>query len=141
MQTKPQYYYQQSGVIPFRHGNNGLEVLLITSRKRRRWIVPKGVVEPGMSPAESAAKEAYEEAGIKGTVLPGSLGSYEYEKWGGICRVEIFAMAVEEQLNAWPEAFRDRQWFGVPQAVERVSDSVLKGLIASLASVVDRDQA
>jgi len=136
MLVKPDYYYRQSAVVPFRHGRSGLEVLLITSRKRRRWIVPKGVVEPYLSAADSAAKEAYEEAGIKGRVLAVPLGSYEYEKWGGTCRVEVFAMAVDQELGSWPEAFRDRAWVSPFKAAGLVREPELKGMIERLSSVV-----
>ena len=62
----PAWMYRQSAVIPYRKRPNGLEVLLVTSRKGTRWVLPKGVVEPGMTPAASAAREALEEAGIRG---------------------------------------------------------------------------
>ena len=136
MQSKPDYYYRQSAVIPFRRGRSGFEVLLITNRKRCRWIVPKGVVEPDLSPADSAAKEAYEEAGIKGRVLPDPLGFYEYEKWGGTCRVEVYAMEVEQELETWPEGFRDREWVSAAQAAERVREPELKGLIEGLSAAI-----
>jgi phosphohistidine phosphatase len=136
MQTKPDYFYRQSAVIPFRTGPSGLEVLLITSRKRRRWIVPKGVVEPDLSAADSAANEAFEEAGLHGRVLPAPLGSYEYEKWGGTCRVEVYAMAVERELDDWPEAFRDRAWLTTAEAAERVDEPALKDLIGRLSALV-----
>lgn len=71
----PEWMYRQSAVIPYRFGADGLEVLLITSRKRKRWVLPKGVVEPGMTPAGSAEKEAFEEAGIEGRVDDRPLGS------------------------------------------------------------------
>ena len=66
--AKPEQWYRQSAVIPYRltqqieTGPPSVEVLLITSRKRKRWVIPKGIVEPKLSPLESALKEAYEEA-------------------------------------------------------------------------------
>lgn len=137
MGTRPDYYYRQSAVIPFRRGATGLAVLLITSRRRRRWVVPKGVVEPNLSPADSAAKEAFEEAGIRGQVLPDPLGFYQYEKWGGICRVEVYAMEVEQELSSWPEEFRGRAWLTPAQAAERVREPELKDLINGLTSSLE----
>jgi 8-oxo-dGTP pyrophosphatase MutT (NUDIX family) len=67
--------YQQSGVIPYRRVQNQLEILLITSIRRGRWIIPKGLVEPHLSPAESACQEAWEEAGVVGQVDSKPLGS------------------------------------------------------------------
>jgi phosphohistidine phosphatase len=132
MQTKPDYYYRQSAVIPFRQGASGLEVMLITTRKRRRWIVPKGIVEPDLMPDRSAAKEASEEAGIGGRLLPESLGVYEYEKWGGICVVEVYAMAVEQVLERWPEDFRGREWMDPAEAARRTREPALKRMIERL---------
>lgn len=71
----------QAGVIAYRDKYGKLEVLLITSRDTGRWIIPKGNISAYATPAKAAVKEAYEEAGIKGTV-PGSvpLGFYTYFK-------------------------------------------------------------
>jgi phosphohistidine phosphatase len=136
MRTKPDDYYRQSAVIPYRQGASGLEVLLIKNRKGRRWIVPKGIVEPDLSAAQSAAKEAYEEAGIEGRVAPDPVGAYEYEKWGDTCRVEVYVMEVERQLSSWPESFRDREWVSPQRAADRVREPKLKQLIGALAAGV-----
>ena len=79
--------YEQSGVVPYRWLEGRLEVLLITSLRRGRWIIPKGIVEPDMTPAESAAMEAFEEAGVKGRVGTEPIGEYTVNKWGGVCGV------------------------------------------------------
>lgn len=72
---------QQSGVIPYRLSDNGTEIMLITAKSfNQGWIIPKGKLEPDMTPAYSAAKEAYEEAGILGDVSQESIGSYCYVK-------------------------------------------------------------
>jgi 8-oxo-dGTP pyrophosphatase MutT (NUDIX family) len=101
--------YRQSAVIPYRRGPSGLEVLLVTSRKGTRWVLPKGVVEPDLSPAASAAKEALEEAGVRGAIDDEPLGTYQYWKWGGTCTVQVFAMEVEEEVAHWPEASTRRR--------------------------------
>lgn len=141
MQTRPDYYYRQSAMIPFRQGPSGLQVLMITTRKKRRWIVPKGIVEPELSSAASAAKEAHEEAGIQGRVLPDPLGIYEYEKWGGTCVVEVYAMAVERVLDRWAEDFRGREWVDLAEAVRRVREPALVKMILELAQkIADRGE-
>jgi phosphohistidine phosphatase len=132
MHTRPDYYYRQSAVIPFRQEPSGLQVLMITTRKKRRWIVPKGIVEPDMSPGASAAKEAHEEAGIQGRVLPDALGTYHYEKWGGTCVVDVYAMEVERVLEHWPEEFRSREWVDLGEAARRVRETALKRMIEGL---------
>jgi 8-oxo-dGTP pyrophosphatase MutT (NUDIX family) len=66
--------YKQSGVIPYRKKQGKIEVMLITSRNKGRWIIPKGVIEPDLNPRASAAKEAFEEAGVQGDVHSKLLG-------------------------------------------------------------------
>jgi 8-oxo-dGTP pyrophosphatase MutT (NUDIX family) len=127
MARVPDWMYRQSAVIAYRTGPGGLEVLLVTSRRGTRWVLPKGVVEPGMSPATSAAKEAEEEAGVRGAVTDAPLGTYQYRKWGGTCTVEVFAMAVEEEVADWPESgMRTRAWLSVDDARRRVDEENLK---------------
>ena len=127
MTKVPDWMYRQSAVIPYREGPNGLEVLLVTSRKGTRWVLPKGVVEPDLTPAASAEKEALEEAGVRGAIDDRSLGTYQYRKWGGTCTVEVFAMAVEEEATDWPEAgTRRREWLTVDEARQRVDEEGLR---------------
>lgn len=135
--SPPQWYYRQSGVIPFRQGVDGPEVLLITSRTRRRWILPKGVVEPGLTPAVSAANEAFEEAGVKGRLMEPSLGSFTYAKWDGVCTVEVFALAVDEVLDDWPErAERARRWLPAAEAAGLADDRGVGDLIHRLGEAL-----
>jgi 8-oxo-dGTP pyrophosphatase MutT (NUDIX family) len=60
-------YFDQSGVIPYRKKEWKVEVLLVTSIKKKKWIIPKGFIEYNMSPFQSAKKEAFEEAGVRGS--------------------------------------------------------------------------
>lgn len=130
---RPADLYRQSAVIPYRQRDGGVEVLLITSRKRKRWVIPKGVVEPGLSPADSAAMEALEEAGAHGEISEQPVGSYRYRKWGGECTVEVYLMHVTALDAEWMEAgLRDRQWLPVEQALARIREPELRAMIASL---------
>ncbi|MBF0110361.1 MAG: NUDIX hydrolase [Magnetococcales bacterium] len=135
---KPDAFYRQSAVIPVHIGKDGLEVLLITSRKKKRWIVPKGIVEKKYTPADSAAKEALEEAGILGRTLPHSIGRYRYKKWGGVCTVDVYVMFVERTLDRWLESQRERRWFGIGKAVKLVDDPGLKKLLERLDGFLAR---
>ena len=126
--------YRQSAVIPYRQAADGLEILLITSRKGKRWVLPKGVVEPELTPPHSAAQEALEEAGIRGTVDERLLGTYRYEKWGGVCEVQVFPMEVTDQLNDWPECgFRRREWLPPGQAKDRLAEAELRAMLDALS--------
>ncbi len=132
MREHPDYYYNQSAVIPFRRKGEDLKILMISSRKKKRWVIPKGIIEPELSPADSAAKEALEEAGIEGRVIPDPIGSYQYEKWGGVCTAQVFVMAVEKVLDQWEESFRDRVWLPLPETLLRVKEPELKKIIKGL---------
>ena len=59
----------QYGALPYRLKDDAsVEVLLVTTRQTKRWIIPKGWPIKGLTPAEAAAREAYEEAGVQGFV-------------------------------------------------------------------------
>ncbi len=133
MISYPDWVYRQSAVLPYRRRDGDLEVLLITSRGGRRWVLPKGIVEPGMTPPVSAAKEAREEAGIEGAVSERSLGKYRQDKWGGTCRIEVFPMRVTSESENWPEAeIRRREWLPLSEAIERVRGKKLRRILGSL---------
>lgn len=108
-------------------------MLLVTSRSGKRWIVPKGIVERELTPAESAAKEAWEEAGVLGVLSPDPIGSYRYAKWGGTCTVEVFVLDVEEAADQWPEPHRRRRWVGAAEAAEALREPELRALVLRLA--------
>ncbi|CBN55491.1 NUDIX hydrolase [Kamptonema animale CS-326] len=134
---KPPLFIQQSGVIPYRILDGEIEIMVITSSTGKRWVIPKGLVEPDMTPQDSAAKEAWEEAGLIGNVLPTLLGTYEYQKWGRICRVEVFLLQVEIVLESWPEAKkRKREWVSLAKAVKRVEEAELKRILTDLTSML-----
>jgi 8-oxo-dGTP pyrophosphatase MutT (NUDIX family) len=132
MRECPDHFYQQSAVIPLRRQGRRLQVLLISSRKGKRWVLPKGVIEPDLSPEDSAAKEALEEAGITGPVLPEPLGSYRYEKWGDVCTVQVFVMQVTAQLDHWSEDFRSREWLELEEAKQRLLEPALGEMLAQI---------
>ncbi|MGD8617879.1 MAG: NUDIX hydrolase [Gammaproteobacteria bacterium] len=127
---------QQSGVIPYRKKQGKLEILLITSRNKGRWIVPKGVIEPNLSARESAAKEAFEEAGVQGDVHRKLLGSYRHRKLGDVYTVQVYAMKVRKIFRKWDETDRERGWFPFKDAVRRTNRTELKRLMERLPLVV-----
>ena len=122
-------YIEQSGVIPYRLEQGKIEILLVSSRKKKRWVIPKGIIEPDLTPQDSAAKEALEEGGILGEVLPESVGTYTYEKWGGVCRVVVFLLKVTSLQANWLEDYRERQWFSLPEAQKRLEEAELKNIL------------
>ena len=130
---KPEYYYYQSAVIPYRKNKKEkFDILLIKSRSGKHWIVPKGIIEPDMSAHKSAEKEAREEAGILGKASDKLLGEYQYKKWGGTCSVKVFKMKVETELDTWEEDFRIRKWFPIKKAIELLENEELAKIFRSL---------
>jgi 8-oxo-dGTP pyrophosphatase MutT (NUDIX family) len=129
----------QYGVLPYRFTEtNSLEVLLVTTRQTRRWIIPKGWPIKGLKPPKSAAREAYEEAGIRGTVGAKAIGVFSYEKAldaNGLtvpCEVRVFPMIVTRQFDTWPEAHeREARWFEPAKALSAIKDKGLRELIES----------
>ena len=65
----------QSGALVYRvDRRNRKQVLLVRKRRSKRWGIPKGTAQPHLSLAENAAKEVFEETGVKGEVQPNSIG-------------------------------------------------------------------
>jgi 8-oxo-dGTP pyrophosphatase MutT (NUDIX family) len=112
-----------------------LEVLLITSLNSKRWILPKGWPEPELTLAQSAAREAFEEAGVAGKIDAAPVGHYHYlkEKKDGSgvpCSVDIFALQVTKQLHDWPEkGAREMVWLPLDQAAVRVGEPGLRQVL------------
>lgn len=125
--------YQQSAVIPFRWTDKKLEILIITTLSGKNWTIPKGLVEPGLSVTQSAEMEAYEEAGIRGTIYPDMIGEYQYYKWQGTCKVQVYPFKVEKILNIWPEStMRKRNWILLDQVESFIHHKKLLKIIFKL---------
>jgi 8-oxo-dGTP pyrophosphatase MutT (NUDIX family) len=125
--------FSQSAVIPYRLNKNGLEILLITSLKRKHWIVPKGYIEFNLTPFESAKKEAYEEAGVLGSNETLEVGTFALNKPIGICVIKVFTMEVYEVLDEYPERNdRKRKWFTPEEASEKIAIPEIGEMIKEL---------
>ncbi|MDO8550899.1 MAG: NUDIX hydrolase [Ignavibacteria bacterium] len=130
---KLEFNFHQSGVIPYRRKNGELQVLLITSMKRKKWILPKGYIEFNLSPFESAKKEAYEEAGVIGANETVEVGSFRIKRSIGVCDIKVYSMEVIEVLDDYPDKeLRKRKWFSVKDAADNISIPEVSGMILSL---------
>jgi phosphohistidine phosphatase len=140
LRERPAYYYTQSSVIPYRLSAGRVEILLIRSSRLKHWIVPKGVSDPGLTLQESAAKEAFEEAGIEGEVGSLPLGSYTIRKWGAECTVHVYPMAVSRELpeSKWEESYRGREWLSAEQAAKRITKKELRPIIEKLVKQLEK---
>ncbi|MCF7791968.1 MAG: NUDIX domain-containing protein [Victivallales bacterium] len=132
----PEWFFNQSGVIPYTIEDEQIKVMLITSKKKKKWIIPKGIIEPEMSPRDSAAKEAYEEAGITGRVFKEEITNYIQEKWGGECSITIFLMKIDKIFDQWEEDFRKRKLFTPGKAAEKIKIKPLKKIIKNIEGLI-----
>lgn len=127
---------EQYAALPWRRAPDGsVKVLVITSRETRRWVIPKGWPMKDLPPAEAAAQEAYEEAGVIGEADPKPVGSYGYGKRlraGAVHDVTVTVYALEvfvEQLAFPEQGQREKLWTTPAEAAERVDEPELKALI------------
>lgn len=126
----------QFAALCYRMKKGKPQILLITSRGSKRWIVPKGWPMHGRTPAQSAALEAWEEAGVRGRVDGRCLGVYSYTKEEeGVgafpCVAMVFAIEVTEIAKAYPEAGqRERKWFSRKQAAKLVDEPELARILS-----------
>jgi 8-oxo-dGTP pyrophosphatase MutT (NUDIX family) len=118
----------QAAAIPIKEGH----VCLVTSRSGKRWVIPKGCLEPGKTAGEIALQEAWEEAGLAGILQGQPVGSYLYEKYGMTHHVTVFIIQVTQAADNWPErSVRDRDWVTPSQAIDRIDDRGLREIIRS----------
>jgi 8-oxo-dGTP pyrophosphatase MutT (NUDIX family) len=128
---------KQVAALPVRRVNGSTEVLLVTSRDTGRWIIPKGWRLKGLSWRQSAAREAMEEAGVKGKVKQRAIGRFQYVKrektTGRTIDVTVFILSVRKEYKRWREAGqRRREWFAPETAASHVQEPELSSLIAAL---------
>lgn len=123
----------QFGALCWRRGDGGVEILLVTTRKSRRWMIPKGWPVHGVTPEASAAVEAWEEAGAKGRPDTTCLGVFSYFKGGrgGLpCVVAVFPLKVRRMADKWPEkSQRKRRWVTARKAATMVEEPELRAIL------------
>ena len=140
--ARPAPRHRQYGAVPLRFGaRDQLEVLLMTSRGTGRWVIPKGWPMPNRTPAGTARREAYEEAGVKGRLLSKKpVGSYRYAKKDeidGEILVRVFLLAVEQQKKDWPERGERRtRWFTIRAAAALVKERELARLLRAVPGML-----
>lgn len=131
---------RQVAALPWRVDDDSrIQILLITSRETRRWVIPKGGRMAGKTDAEAAATEAIEEAGVFGVLASRSIGQFRYYKSLGpndglTCVVQVFALRVSVQLGEWQEGHqRERRWMTTDDAAKAVHEPDLAALILAFA--------
>lgn len=125
---------RQVGALCWRKRRGKIEVLLVTSRESKRWVIPKGWPMPGLKDYNAARREAFEEAGVAGRMKRMPLGSFVYNKRrpDGMLPVSVavFALAVTREYRSWLEKkSRARVWLAPSEAARLVDEARLRRLI------------
>ena len=119
--------------VPYRYVAGELQLLLITSRKKGSWIFPKGHVPNGESPLVTAAKEAWEEAGVQGTFQESPLSTFDQATEDGIQVTEVYLLRVEQVASKWPERKqRQRKWTCLEKVPKFLKKTHLRKLLGHL---------
>lgn len=127
--------YSQAAALCYRVDAGQPQILLVTTRRARRWIIPKGWLINGISPSQTAAREAWEEAGVLGVCGTERLGRFAYVKNGpnkasALCLVDVFPLHVRQMATHFPEAGeRRRKWLSPKKAAQRVASPELASLL------------
>ena len=125
----------QYAALPYRLQGRQLQIMLITSRGTRRWVIPKGWPIDGLKPQDAAAQEAREEAGIVGQIADAPIGSYRYIKqlkgeYIQAVQVIVFPIRVEDHIPTFKEqGQRMFAWFSYQEAASRIAEPALRRLI------------
>ena len=131
---EPPSVRQQVAALPYRLGA-GVEIMVVSSRETRRWVLPKGWPMKGKSLHASAEREALEEAGIEGVISAQALGQYHYVKRmkngsTPLCAVSVYPLLVTRQRETWREsAERTTRWMPVEAAAQAVHEPDLREII------------
>ena len=127
---------EQAAVIPVRRRQKRVEICLIRRRRSTNWSIPKGFIDAGHTPQDAALIEAYEEAGLRGEVMGGSIGTYDYEKRGSRFTVVVYVMQVRSELEEWQEMWlRERRWCSLKKATSLLADHPVHPLLKRVRAV------
>lgn len=131
---------RQIAALPWRIGADGtLRIMIVTSRTNAKWMLPKGWPMDGKSDPEAALIEAYEEAGVSGSVSPAPLGSYHYIKLfaDGSTRASqaiVYSIHVSSEEKVWDEKHqRERKWVRPRKAARMVFEPDLARFLSDLS--------
>jgi 8-oxo-dGTP pyrophosphatase MutT (NUDIX family) len=127
---------RQAGALPYSIVDGRMAFLLITSRRSGKWIFPKGAIEPDLTPWESAAGEALEEAGVAGEIEQTPIGSYRGSVGNDgaiLVDIDLYPLRVTQQFDTWREqGARMRHWATLAEAKRLLTDSTISRLAVKL---------
>ena len=140
MKNRPAWLFTQAAGLPYFRQGDQTRVVLVTSRSGKKWIFPKGVIDPGETAESTAVNEAREEAGVVGRVTGVPLGAYEQAKWGGVAQIDVLPLLCTRLLDSWEEqSARTRLVLSLDEAATQIFEPlrpILGELERSLASGV-----
>ena len=124
----------QFAALCWRIKKDKLQVCLVTTRRSGRWILPKGWPIHNETPANAAATEAWEEAGLTGQPIDHCLGVYSYVKPLGRDQMSVVVMVYPVKIDtihdAWPERKeRKRKWIGTRGAARKLAEPALRRIV------------
>jgi 8-oxo-dGTP pyrophosphatase MutT (NUDIX family) len=130
--------FKQFAALPYRMRDDDVQILLITTRRKGRWSLPKGWPIKRSTPQTTAMVEAYEEAGVRGEIGNKKIGRFTKRRrrklQSVLCEVEIFPLEVTRQRHDWPEKReRRRIWVAARKAAKLVKKSGLRRAIKSFS--------
>lgn len=112
---------RQAGVLAYMADPLDRRIVIVTSRRTGRWVFPKGSVDPGMTPAQAATQEAFEEAGLIGQAAEMPIGTFKTPKirppliW--TVEVALYPMPIDVVLDDWQEIHqRERRFVTMDEA-------------------------
>jgi 8-oxo-dGTP pyrophosphatase MutT (NUDIX family) len=126
----------QVGALPVRRSKNGKpRILLVTTRSKDRWIIPKGGRSKRLSDRRAAEREAMEEGGVLGDIR-NKIGVCRYERRSkGVAVIDVYLLKVRDETECWPErGQRKRAWVSPKKAKRMVTNKGLRRLIDVVAS-------
>ncbi len=137
---------EQVAAVCYRIRGGSIEFLLVRTRGSGRWTFPKGNAEPGMTHAQAAALEAFEEAGVHGRMQEASFAQYVARKrtLNSSARSAQKMLTVNAhlcevlRLSNPKEDKRNRTWFSMEDAREQLQEGRKRDEAAAYARVVDR---
>jgi len=130
----------QVAALPWRRKDDGVEIMLITSRDTGRWVLPKGWPEAGENLPDAAAREAGEEAGLSGFISRREVGRYFYSKVRASgeeipCEVLVYPLEVDQVAEKWKEKRqRKRKWVSPVDAARMLNEPGLCKMIAAFGA-------